>query len=109
MPTRIKGSGRIALGAGEEAEIKPEFFTSQERHAQFTVANDTPLPSDPTTGDSMLYLLGDNGKEATPIPPQQAITIVGDALVTIKAASTNTGNVYYVIGQVFDGKIEVDK
>lgn len=104
MATRIKGSGILTLAPGDEVEVKPEFFTTDERHSQFTIGNDSD-----TADGFMIYLLGDNGKEATPIPAQQAVIIEGDALVKIRAKSTNTGDASYVIGQIYDGKIQFSK
>ncbi len=104
MPTRIKGSGILTLAAGEDVEIKPEFATSSEKHSQFTIGNDSAVED-----GYMIYLLGDNGKEATPIPAQQAIIVDGDAPVKIKASASNAGAASYVVGQIYGGTISLSK
>lgn len=104
MPTRIKGSGILTLAAGEDVEVRSEFANSQERHTQFIIGNDSLLAD-----GYVIYLLGDNGKEAVPIPAQQAIVIEGDALVKIRAASGNAGDASYTIGQIFGGRITIDR
>lgn len=104
MATRIKGSGILTIAPGDDVEIKPEFFTTAEKHTQFTIGNDSA-----TEDGYMIYLLGDNGKEATPIPAQQAIIVDGDAPVKIKASASNAGDASYVIGQIFGGSITVSK
>lgn len=107
MSTNIKGSGVLTLAAGEEVEIKAEFSTSRERHSQILIGNDS-IPSLTNPEDLKLYLLGDNGKEAFPIPPLQGIIVEGDAVVKIKAAAANTGAASYTVGQIFGGKITLD-
>lgn len=103
MPTRIKGSGILTLAAGAKERIRAEFAHSAEKHQQFIVANDSS-----TDSEYMIYLLGDDAKEAVPIPPQQAITIEGDAEFYIQAAIGNGGDASYTICQVFGGRITVD-
>lgn len=104
MPTRIKGSGILTLSPGEDVKIDPEFFTSAERHSQFIIGNDSD-----TADGFMIYLLGDEGKEAVPIPAQQAIIVDGDSKVKIKASANNTGDASYTVGQIYDGKISINR